>query len=39
MKQASLKQMRDAAYDGVWYCHGNSLEPDAKCPKCGLEVM
>lgn len=36
--QATLKQMKDAAYNGVWKCHGYSLEPDVPCPKCGREV-
>ena len=34
----STKQMRDAAYNGVWHCHGYSLEPDADCPKCGCSI-
>ena len=38
-KLATEKQMRDAAYDGVWTCHGHRLEPDATCPKCGREVF
>ena len=34
----SIKQMKDAAYGGVWHCHGYSLEPDSECPKCGRSI-
>jgi DNA-directed RNA polymerase subunit RPC12/RpoP len=35
----STKQLRDAAYEGVWKCHGYNLEPDAACPRCGRRII
>jgi len=38
-KGPSVAQMRAAAYEGVWRCHGHSLEPDAPCPTCGRRII
>lgn len=38
-KGPSTAQMRAAAYEGVWRCHGHSLEPDSPCPTCGRRII
>lgn len=38
-RQADMEQVEDAATQGMWSCHGHTLEPDSDCPVCGRSIF